>query len=171
MGEVEDHHAGEEISPEEGFVGELFVGVEKENLLSVLASEVVGRHVDQGFGTLTEEATGGSFLLADDEVDEKALAHLLGSKEGDHVEVAVVFVQGEEIDELIVEFQLTGTSVGSQYVDNRVCGLALFGLVEHRVLLHGLLSGDRCQDVVIALIEKRCFFAVSALVHFKIYNQ
>ena len=57
MRQVEDHHAREKVAPKESLIGEFFVGIKEENLLSIFPPKIKGWHVDDRFGVFAEKTT------------------------------------------------------------------------------------------------------------------
>ena len=101
--QVQHEHTRHEVTPQKSIVGQILVGIEENDFLPVFASDFKGRHVDVSLRGLAEKSTDGFLLLADDEIDQKTLPDLPGSKEGDNVEIVVVLVGSEIVDEFIVE--------------------------------------------------------------------
>lgn len=92
---------------------------------------------------------------------------MLGTNEGDDIEVGVGLIQSQVILEFFVELQSVGGLVGSEDVDDAVAGLVGVGfvVVEDGVALEVGFDLDWSQRVVAAVVEEGNVVAAVTLVH------
>ena len=164
LGQVQHEHAGEEVGPKEGIIGKFLVGVEEEDFFPVLSLYLVGGHVYVGPGVLAEKPTCGLLLLADEEIDQKAFADLLGANKSDDIKIGVAVVVGQVVDEFAVHLEFV---VAREDVKDGVGGSGSGSpfCVEDGVFMERLLGVYRGQHVVLRIVKEREFSLT--VVHFK----
>ena len=164
LGQVKHKHAREEVSPKKGVIGKFFVGVEEKDFFPVLSFYLVGRHVYVRPGVLAEKSTGRLLLLADEKIDQKTFANLLGPNKSDDIKIGVAVIVSQMVDEFAVHLKFV---VATKDVKDGIGGSGSGSpfCVEDGVFMEGLLGVDRGQHVVLRIVQKREFSLT--FVHFK----